>query len=99
MNDSVIGMACPVACDRGWGVLKVCIIDKTVSVSITHLWHRCHRFGGNRLTVAYITTGSVSITTAKYHITTSSSCIDTGTIGATMMNSSTSLLVFGKFMV
>ena len=64
MNDSVIGMACPVACDRGWGVLKVCIIDKTVSVSITHLWHRCHRFGGNRLTVAYITTGSVSITTA-----------------------------------
>ena len=64
VNDSVIGMACPVACDRGWGVLKVCIIDKTVSVSITHLWHRCHRFGGNRLTVAYITTGSVSITTA-----------------------------------
>ena len=67
VNDSVIGIACPVACDRGWGVLKVCVIDKTVSVSITHLWHRCHRFGGNRLTVAYITTGLVSITTTNYN--------------------------------
>ena len=64
MNDSVIAIVCPVARDRGWGVLKVCIIDKTVSVSITHLWHHCNQFGGNRLIVAYITTSSVSITTA-----------------------------------
>ena len=68
MNNSVICIACPVACDKGWGVLKVCIIDETVSVSIAHLWHCCHRFGGNRLIVTSITTGSVSITTALYKI-------------------------------
>ena len=65
VNDSVIAIACLIACDTEgrWGVLKVCIIDKMASVSIAHLWYCCHRFGGNRPIVAYITTGSVSITT------------------------------------
>ena len=36
MNDSVIAIACPVVCDRDWGVLKVCIIDKTVLVGVNN---------------------------------------------------------------
>ena len=53
MNDSVIAIACPIPCDRGWG--DVCIIDKMVSALLPPIrWQQAncglyyHRFGVNK---------------------------------------------------